>query len=140
MLNAFRAFGTELVGTTSIQSIVFEGRVNTNVVECLSDYFFSQNDLRGIQFRRTDVDASTFHMLKPFFVESSTLKVIDTSMNPGVGDECINVVLDALLEGEDTKLETLNIGENNLDGEEDDSLRVSGDCVASIASFVSESE
>lgn len=135
---AFSAFGEELVGATAIQSLVFEGRAGTAEVQCLSD-FFTQNDLRGIQFRRTDVDISTFTMLRPFFTDTSTLKVIDVSSNPGVGDECVNLVLDALLEGQ-TQLETLNIGENNIDGEHDENSRVSGSGVASIASFVSKSK
>jgi len=69
------------------------------------------------------------------------------SQNPNVGDECIHMILDGLSEGE-TMLETLNIGENNLDLDviiEDDELeengdgsqRISGDCVASIASYIS---
>lgn len=133
---AFNAFGDELLGATAIQSLVFEGRVGTAEVQCLSG-FFTLNELRGIQFRRTDVDLSTFTALKHFFSHTTTLKVLDMSSNSGVGDECINEVLDALLEGE-ARLETLNIGENNLDGQPDQNGRVSGTGVASIASFISE--
>mmetsp|Transcript_10693 Transcript_10693/g.23672 ORF Transcript_10693/g.23672 Transcript_10693/m.23672 type:complete len:480 (-) Transcript_10693:32-1471(-) len=135
LIAAFTAFGEELFGATAIQSLVFEGRVGTAEVQCLSD-FFTKNDLRGIQFRRTDVDMSTFTILKPFFSHTTTLKVLDMSSNSRVGDECINKVLDALLEGE-ARLETLNIGENNLDGQPDENIRVSSSEVASIASFVS---
>ena len=139
LLEAFTQFGEELAGATKIQSLVFEGKAGTAEVRCLSEYF-AQNDLRGIQFRRTDVDVSTFTMLKPFFSGTTTLKVLDMSGNPGCGDDCINEVLGALLEGE-SRLETLNLGENNLDGEGDeDGRRVSGDGVAAIARFVSKSE
>jgi len=136
LLAALRAFGDALVGATAIQTLVFEGRVGTAEVHCLEDFFMQKHDLRGLQFRRTDVDTSTFIMLKPFFASTSTLKVLDMSSNPGVGDDCINDVLDSLLEGE-TKLETLNLGECNIDGQPDDICRVSGSGVASIASFVS---
>ena len=98
--SAFRAFGEELAAVDTaaatgaekgagIQSLVFEGRVNTDVISCLSDFLFieNNNDLRGIQFRRTDVDITTFTLLRPFFTQSSdTLKVIDMSSNPNVGD------------------------------------------------------
>ena len=169
LLSAFRAFGDELTATTtntnndggsggssasttSITSLVFEGRVTTNVVSCLRNFLMSPTcDIRGIQFRRTDVDVTTFTLLRPFFAQSNTLTVIDMSQNPNVGDECIQMILDGLSEGE-TMLETLNIGENNLDLDviiEDDELeenggdgsqRISGDCVASIASYISNSE
>ena len=139
LLNAFRAFGAELVGATAIQSLVFEGKVGTAEVQCMSG-FFTQNDLRGIQFRRTDVDMSTFTMLRPFFSQTTSLKVLDMSQNPGVGDDCINLILVALLEG-GARLETLNLGESNLDGlEPGDSLRISGGGVFSIASYISKSE
>lgn len=167
LLSAFRAFGDELTTattnndggsgagssastSTSITSLVFEGRVTTNVVSCLRNFLMSPTcDIRGIQFRRTDVDVTTFTLLRPFFAKSNTLTVIDMSQNPNVGDECIHMILDGLSEGE-TMLETLNIGENNLDldviiadDEEengDGSQRISGDCVASIASYISNSE
>lgn len=138
LIEAFDAFGQELIGATGIQSLVFEGKVRTAEVQCLSGYFAHQScDLRGIQFRRTDVEISTFIMLRSFFSSrTSTLRVVDMSSNPGVGDDCIECLLDALLEG-GARLETLNIGENNLDGPPDDSSRVSGNGVAAIASYVS---
>jgi len=135
LLEAFSAFGEELVGAMTIQSLVFEGKVGTAEVQCLRG-FFTQNDLRCLQFRRTNVDISTFVMLKPFFTHTSTLKVLDMSSNSAVGDECVSEVLESLLEGK-TKLETLNIGESNIDGQPDDDSRVSGSGVASIASFAS---
>lgn len=134
LLAAFSAFGEELVGATAVQSLVFEGRAGTAEVECLSGYF-ADNDLRGIQFRRSDVDMTTFDMLRPFLRDTNSLKVIDVSSNSEVGDGCVNIVLDALLEGR-TRIETLNIGENNLDGAPDGVNRVSGMAVASIASFI----
>ncbi|KAL7543057.1 hypothetical protein ACHAWF_007317 [Thalassiosira exigua] len=135
LLEAFNAFGEELVNAVAIQSLVFEGKLGTDQVQSLSG-FFTQNKLRGLQFRRTDVDRSTFTVLKPFFYYSHTLKVLDMSSNPGVGDECMTEILDALVAGK-TRLETLNIGEMNLDGEPDETNRISGSGVASIASFVS---
>jgi len=135
LLAAFRAFGEELLGATAIRSLVFEGRAGTAQVQCLSG-FFTHNELRGIQFRRTDVDLSTFTLLESFFSQTTTLRVLDMSSNLGVGDECINKALDAIQEGE-AKLDTLNIGETNLDGEPDENTRVSGDGVASIALFIS---
>lgn len=136
LLETFGAFGEELVGATGIQSLVFEGKVGTAEVQCLNGYFTQNEDLRGIQFRRTDVDMSTFTMLKPFFYHTTSLKVIDMSLNSNVGDECIEFLLDALQDG-GTSLETLNIGENNLDGQPDESSRISGSGVASIATFTS---
>lgn len=138
LLEALSVFGEELAGAKTIQSLVFEGKVGTAEVNCLRG-FFAQNDLRSLQFRRTEVDMSTFVMLKPFFTNTSALKVLDISSNPGVGDECINEVLDSLLEG-GTKLETLNLGEANIDGPPDDDNRLSGSGVASIASFAFKSE
>lgn len=135
LLEAFRAFGEELVGATAIQSLVFEGRAGTAEVQCLSA-FFGQNELRGLQFRRTDADISTFTLLGTFFSRSTSLKVLDISSNNGVSDDCINQVLNALLEG-GTRLETLYIGENNLDGEPDERNRVSDRTIFNIASFVS---
>jgi len=134
LVEAFSAFGEELAGATSIQSLVFEGKVGTAEVQCLSEYF-AKHDLRGIQFRKTDIDISTFDLLRPFFTGNINLKVLDMSSNNDIGDECINVLLDALQDGE-TRIETLNIGESNLDGDPDNVSRIAGDTVASIASFV----
>ena len=132
------AFGDELVGATTIQSLVFEGKVGTAEVKRLGG-FLSHNELRVVQFRKTDVDVSTFIVLKPFFSLTTTLKVLDLCSNPGFGDDCVVNVLGALLEG-GTRLETLNIGENNIDGAPDEAKRVSESGVASIASFVSKGE
>ena len=135
---AFGAFGDELVGATTIQSLVFEGKVGTAEVQRLGG-FLSHNELRVIQFRKTDVDLSTFIVLKPFFSLTTTLKVLDMCSNPGFDDDCVLNVLGALLEG-GTRLETLNIGENNIDGAPDENKRVSENGVASIASFISKGE
>ena len=132
------AFGDELVGATTIQSLVFEGKVGTAEVKRLGG-FLSHNELRVVQFRKTDVDVSTFIVLKPFFSLTTTLKVLDMCSNPGFDDDCVLNVLGALLEG-GTRLETLNIGENNIDGAPDETKRVSESGVASIASFVSKGE
>lgn len=135
---AFGAFGKELIGSKAIQSLVFEGRVGTPEVRCLSG-FLARNELRGIQFRRTDVDASTFSILKPFFSLTSTLKVLDLSANPGFGDECITDVLHSLLEG-GAPLETLSIGEKFDWVPEERRLLLSHGGISLIATYISESE
>jgi hypothetical protein len=136
LVAAFTAFGDELVGSTAIQSLVFEGKVGTTEVRCL-DGFFASNELRGIQFRRTDADASTFTMLKHFFSQTSTLKVLDLSANPRFDDKCIIEVMDSLHKG-GTQLETLNVGEK-FDGGPNESSRLSSDGISSIAFFISKS-
>lgn len=138
LLAAFGAFGDELVGAKTIQSLVFEGKVGTAEVRRLGG-FLSHNELRVIQFRKTDIDLSTCIVLKPFFSHTTTLKVLDMCSNPGFGDDCVLNVLGALLLG-GSRLETLIIGENILDGAPDEDMRVSESGVASIASFVSKSE
>lgn len=139
LTEAFRAFGEAVVGTTTIQSLVFEGRAGTREVQCMSG-FFAQNDLRGLQFRRTDADLSTFKMLTPFLSRSTTLKVFDISSNEGVDEEIINHVLDALLKG-GVQLETLNINENNLDDQlHDEADRVSDTTIGKIARFASKTQ
>lgn len=135
MLAAFGAFGDELVGATTINSLVFEGKVGTAEVHRMGG-FMSHNELKVIQFRKTDVDLSTFVVLKPFFSLTNSLTVLDMCSNPCFGDDCVLNVLGALLEG-GTRLETLNIVENNLDGAPDESRSVSEQGVASIASFIS---
>jgi hypothetical protein len=135
---AFSAFGDELVGSTAIQSLVFEGRVGTSEVRGL-DGFLASNELRGIQFRRTDVDASTFNMMKPFFSQTSTLKVLDLSGNPGFGDECITVILHSLLEG-GAQLETLTIGEKFEEVPDMRRMLLSSDGISLIATYISKSE
>lgn len=138
LLAALSAFGEELVGATAIQSLVFEGRVGTAEVLLLKG-FFTKNNLRHLQFRRTDVDASTFTALKHFLLQTTTLKVLDMSSNPEVGDECISIVMDSLIEG-GTRLDTLNLVESKLDGHPDEDTGISGCGVASIASFVTKSK
>ena len=141
LVAAFRAFGEELVGsTTSISSLVFEGNVTTTEVRCLKG-FLDQNNLRGIQFRRTGVDTSTFTELNPSFMTASNLKVVDLSSNDNLGDECIHGALNALLNGQ-ARIETLNIVERGLrDGEPQANItRITGNEVVNIASFVSQSE
>ncbi|KAL3762756.1 hypothetical protein ACHAW5_002261 [Stephanodiscus triporus] len=135
LLAAFGAFGDELVGAKAIQSLVFEGKVGTAEVRRLGG-FLSHNELRVIQFRKTDIDLSTCIVLKPFFSHTTTLKVLDMYSNPGFGDECVLNVLGALLLG-GSRLETLIIGEKILDGAPDEDIIVSESGVASIASFVS---
>ena len=138
LLAAVRAFGTALEGATNVQSIVFEGRVATAHVAGLAG-FFGSSQLRGVQFRRTDVDVSTFTTLRPFFLNAASLRVLDLSSNPGVDDACLGETLDALLEG-GTRLETLNVGETNLDAVVEERSGITSAGVASIASFVSNSE
>jgi hypothetical protein len=135
LLAAFGAFGDELVGATTIKSLVFEGKVGTAEVHRLGG-FLSHNELRVMQIRKTDVDLSTFMVLRPFFSLTTTLTVLDMCSNPGFDDDCVLNVLDALLEG-GTRLETLNIGENNINGAPDENKRLSENGVAAIASFVS---
>jgi len=76
-------------------------------------------------------------MLRTFFTHTKSLKVVDMSQNPAVGDECIETLLDSLQDEGGCCLETLNLGENNLDGPPDESMRISDDAVAFIAKFVS---
>jgi hypothetical protein len=135
---AFRAFGDELVGSTAIQSLVIEGRAGTHEVQCVIA-FLASSELRGIQFRRTDVDASTFNKLKPFFTQTRTLKVLDLSSNPGFGDECIADVLHSLLEG-GAQLESLSIGEKFDAMPDERRLLLSRDGISLIATFICKSE
>lgn len=134
---ALMAFGNELVGATGIQSLVFEGGAGTDEVGCLEAYF-ANCDLRSLQFRKTNIDASTLAMLGPFFRQSTTLRSLETSSNPRVDDECIDIMLDSLAKG-GTNLDTLNIGESNVDGQPDES-NISSSGVASIALFMYKSE
>ncbi len=135
---AFGVFGNELIGSTAILSLVFEGRLSTPEVQCLSG-FLARNELRGIQFRRTDVDVSTFRVLKPFFSQTNTLKVLDLSANPGFGDECVTDVLHSLLDG-GAPLESLSIGEK-FDGIPDDRrLLLSHGGISLISNYISKSE
>lgn len=146
LLTALRGFGEELAGSSAVQTLVFEGSVGTAEVRCLRAFLLDGRcALRGLQFRRcAELDASTFLMLRPFFARSnSTLRGLDMSSNPGVGDECIGEVLGSMLEGE-TRLETLSLGESEIGGgqqrADDDGGGgdgVSGGGVASIASFAS---
>lgn len=133
--SALTAFGDELAGAATVQSLVFEGAVGTDEVSCLGG-FFANCSLRELQFRRTNVDASTFVVMAPFFQGSTTLKVLDMSSNPDVNDECIDVILNSF----GTRLETLSIGESNIDGQQEGSSKISGRGVFSIASFISKSE
>jgi hypothetical protein len=61
------------------------------------------------------------------------------SSNSRVGDKCMNVVLDSLMEG-GTRLETLNLAESNLGGYPDEDSGISRGGVASIASFATKSK
>ena len=135
---AFGVFGNELVGSKAILSLVFEGRLGTPEVQCLSG-FLTCNELRGIQFRRTNVDASTFSVLKPFFSQTNTLKVLDLSANPGFGDECITDVLHSLLDGK-VPLESLSLGEKFEGIPDEGRLLLSHGGISLIATYISKSE
>ncbi|KAL7436337.1 hypothetical protein ACHAXM_005135 [Skeletonema potamos] len=137
---ALQAFGDELICVATIQSLVVEGKVGPTEIKCLAG-FFRNNKLRGLQFRRTDIDASASPVLMPLFSGSSTLKVIDLSQNSKLGDVFVQDMLAALLEG-DATIETLNIGECDIDAIEDDNEihRISGSGVELIAGYVSRSK
>ena len=135
---ALQAFGDELAGDVSIQSLVIEGKAGPAEVECLAG-FFRNNKLRGLQFRRTDIDASASAVLKPLFVCSDTLNVLDLSQNSKLGDVFVEDMLTALSEGE-TSIETLSIGECDIDAadENDETVeRISATSVELIARYVS---
>jgi hypothetical protein len=134
---ALQAFGDELICVATIQSLVVEGKVGPTEIKCLAG-FFRNNKLRGLQLRRTDIDASASPVLMPLFSGSSTLKVIDLSQNSKLGDVFVQDMLAALLEG-DATIETLNIGECDIDAIEDDNEihRISGSGVELIAGYVS---
>jgi hypothetical protein len=134
---ALQAFGDELIGAASIQSLVVEGKAGPAEVQCLAD-FFRNNKLRGLQFRRTDIDASALPVLRPLFSGSDTLNVLDLSQNSKLGDVFVQDMLAALSEG-DATIETLNIGECDIDATEDNDQieRISGSGVELIAGYVS---
>ena len=135
---ALEAFGDELAGDTSIQSLVIEGKAGPAEVECLAG-FFSNNKLRGLQFRRTDIDASASAILRPLFVGSDTLNVLDLSQNSKLGDVFVEDMLTALSEGE-TSIETLSIGECDIDAADENHEtveRISATSVELIARYVS---
>ncbi|KAL7455283.1 hypothetical protein ACHAWC_006841 [Mediolabrus comicus] len=134
---ALQAFGDELVGATSIQSLVIEGKAGLAEVQCLAG-FFGDNKLRGLQLRRTDIDESASAVLRPLFSGSDSLKVLDLSQNSKLGDAFIQDMLVALSEGE-VKIETLNIGECDIDATDNDDIeRITGSGVEMIAGYVSQ--
>lgn len=134
---ALQAFGDELVGATSIQSLVIEGKAGLAEVQCLAG-FFGDNKLRGLQLRRTDIDESASAVLRPLFSASDSLKVLDLSQNSKLGDAFIQDMLVALSEGE-VKIETLNIGECDIDATDNDDIeRITGNGVEMIAGYVSQ--
>ena len=134
---ALQEFGNELAGASSIQSLVIEGKAGTTELACLAG-FFRENRLRGLQLRRTDVDASASSVLQPFFLGSETLNVLDLSQNSKLGDEFVKDLLTSLTEGE-TSIETLSIGESDIDATDDNDEieRISGSSVELIAGYVS---
>lgn len=134
---ALQAFGDELIGAASIQSLVVEGKAGPAEIQCLAG-FFKNNKLRGVQFRRTDIDASVSAVLRPLFSGSDTLNVLDLSQNSKLGDVFVKDMFAALSEG-DTTIETLNIGECDIDAadDNDDIERISGSGVELIAGYVS---
>mmetsp|Transcript_840 Transcript_840/g.1162 ORF Transcript_840/g.1162 Transcript_840/m.1162 type:complete len:482 (-) Transcript_840:94-1539(-) len=138
---ALQAFGDELAGDVSIQSLVVEGKAGPAEIECLAG-FFRNNKLRGLQFRRTDIDASAAAVLRPLFVGSATLNVLDLSQNSKLGDVFVEDMLTALSEGE-TSIETLSIGECDIDAADDNDEtieRISATSVELMARYVSRSK
>ncbi len=134
---ALQPFGDELVDAASIQSLVIEGKAGPAEIACLAG-FFRKNQLRGLQFRRTDIDASASAVLQPIFLGSGTLNVLDLSQNSKLGDVFIKDMLTSLSEGE-TKIETLSIGECDIDAvdDNDEMERISESRVELIAGYVS---
>lgn len=133
---ALQSFGDELVDAASIQSLVIEGKAGPAEVACLAG-FIRRNQLRGLQFRRTDIDASASAVLRPLFLGSDTLNVLDMSQNSKLGDLFIKDMLTSLSEGE-TNIESLSIGECDIDtaGDNDEMERISGSRVELIAGYV----
>jgi len=137
--SVLHSFGQELVGCTSIESLFVEGKLGTNELECLKD-FLIQSTLRGIKFHQTDINHSSFLILRDFFIGNKGLKVLDLSNNLCIDDEAILECIDALLRGK-ANLETLNIdcvraGDDNHDG----NCSISESGAELIAWFVSRSK
>lgn len=136
-----RSFGEELIGCTAVQSLILENKIGTAELLCLKDWLTSNTSLRGIKFLRTSLDLSSFVHLHDFFAGNGSLKVLDVFGNDGVGDGAIREILGAILEG-GSKLETLNVGENNLedDGDVEGETRITESGVEAILSYVRRSK
>ena len=134
--NSLKVFGDEIVGVASIQSLVIEGRAGFVHMQSLTG-FFHNNSLRGLQFRRTDIDASASGILKPMLSQSKTLRMLDLSHNSKLSDDFFKAMFIVLSEAE-SNIETLNICETNTDtaDENDGVQRISRASVAIIARFV----
>lgn len=137
--SVFSAFGKELIGAKSIASLVLEDTVGITEIQCLRDFLVQNDTLRGVKFLRTNLGTSSFSLLRDFFIHNSALRVLDLSSNPRVGDETIREILCAVQQGE-PRLEVLNIGESNIDGNAVSSNGISEDGVEFIAKFVSKSK
>eukprot|EP00804_Cyclotella_cryptica_P019407 CCRYP_006595-RA/>CCRYP_006595-RA protein AED:0.01 eAED:0.01 QI:154/1/1/1/1/1/2/155/461 len=130
------SFGQELVGSASIESLVVEGKFGTPELECLKVYLV-QSSLRGIKFHQTDINHSSFLILRDFFIRNKGLKVLDLSSNFGIDDEGILECIDAMLRGK-ANLETLNIDcVDAKDNNDSFTCSISGSGAELIAWFVS---
>lgn len=132
-------FGQELIGCAAVQSLILENKIGTAELLYLKDWLTSNTSLRGIKFLRTDLDLASFEHLHDFFTGNESLKVLDIFGNSGVGDEAIREVLGAILEG-GSKLETLNVGENNFGEDVQGVPRITESGVEAILSYVRRSE
>jgi hypothetical protein len=134
-----RSFGEELVGCAAVQSLILENKIGTAELLCLKDWLTSNTSLRGIKFLRTSLDLPSFVHLHDFFAGNSSLKVLDIFGNKGVGDEAIREILAAMLEG-GSRLETLNVGENNFGEDFEGEARITESGVEAILSYVRRSK
>lgn len=137
--STLRSFGEELIGCASVQSLILENKIGTAELLCLKDWLSSNTSLRGIKFLRTSLDIDSFAHLHDFFAGNPSLKVLDVFGNNGVGDEAIREILGAVLEG-GSKLETLNVGENNFGDDVEGVARVTESGVEAILSYVRRSK
>jgi hypothetical protein len=134
-----RSFGEELVGCASVQSLILENKIGTAELLSLKDWLTNNTSLRGIKFLKTSLDLPSFVHLHDFFAGNDSLKVLDVFGNKGVGDEAIREILAAILEG-GSRLETLNVGENNFGEDVEGEARVSESGVEAILSYVRRSK
>ncbi|KAL7518447.1 LOW QUALITY PROTEIN: hypothetical protein ACHAWX_003270, partial [Stephanocyclus meneghinianus] len=133
------SFGQELEGCTSIESLILEGKLGTNELECLKD-FLVQSTLRGIKFHRTEINHSSFLILRDFFIGNKALKVLDLSNNLFIDDKAILECIDALLRVK-VNLETFNIDcVRPGDDSHDDNCTISESGAELIAWFGSRSK
>jgi len=137
--STLRAFGEELVGCATVQSLILENNIGIVELLCLKDWLVGNTALRGIKFLRTNLDVVAFVHLHDFFARNDSLKVLDVFGNNGVGDEAIKEILGAMLEGR-AKLETLNIGETNFAEDVEGVARGTESGVQTILSYVRRSK